>query len=59
MEIGDEGICKGCGEECILVMVDESFDYAGTHCTGGGSGTHIVRYPGSSCCGEEVEDLEE
>lgn len=25
-----------------VVKIDESFDYAGTHCTGGRSGTHEV-----------------
>lgn len=34
-----------------VVKIDESFDYAGTHCTGGKSGTHEVT-------SQSIEDFE-
>jgi len=41
--------CPGCGKAIVSItdieFVDNSFDYAGTHCTGGRSGTHD---PGST-----------
>ena len=43
--------CNDCGEECQIIGIDDSFDYSGTHCTYGRSGTHRVPvYPGSDCC---------
>lgn len=44
-----EVYCTECGQECSEVW--ESFDYAGTHCTHGKSGTHYTGYKISSCCG--------
>ncbi len=43
--------CDGCGEVCERKMVDGSFSYAGTHCTGGEPGIHHVPlWIGSKCC---------
>jgi hypothetical protein len=51
-------ICPDCGEECTIVPLDNSFDYAGTHCTHGRSGTHKPEgygTPVSDCCDAEIE----
>lgn len=48
--------CTGCGEECGVIPLDNSFGFAGTHCTGGRSGTHYPAgygEPVSDCCEEE------
>lgn len=45
--------CTDCGEECKAV--EETFDYAGTHCTYGVAGTHHTGHYVSDCCGAEVE----
>jgi len=49
-------VCKDCGEECGVVIVDDSFDYP----TGYGSGysTEIDVYTGSDCCEAEYVDLD-
>ena len=36
----NEMICPACGESITPYKEDNSFDYAGTHCTHGQSGTH-------------------
>ncbi len=46
--------CTDCGEACKAV--EETFDYPGTHCTGGKSGTHHTGVYVSDCCGAEVSD---
>lgn len=46
--------CTDCGQPCETVR--ESFDYAGTHCTGGKSGTHYTGRIVSDCCGADVSD---
>lgn len=40
--------CAECGEPCT--PVEETFDYAGSHCTYGRSGTHRTGYWVSDCC---------
>jgi len=45
--------CTDCGEPCELV--EETFDYAGTHCTNGKSGTHHTGVYVSKCCGADYE----
>ena len=44
-------ICADCNEVCKLV--EETFDYAGTHCTYGKSGTHHTGVYVSDCCGAD------
>ena len=52
-------VCPECGEECQVIEIDDSFDYSGTHCTGGMSGTHNVPvYYASDCCEALIEDYE-
>ncbi len=52
-----EETCPECGEPCRIITIDESFDYAGTHCTHGKAGTHQGRvYRGSDCCEAEIDD---
>ena len=46
--------CSDCGEECKAV--EETFDYAGTHCTFGRSGTHHTGFYVSSCCSADLND---
>lgn len=43
--------CLDCKEVCG--RVEETFDYAGTHCTFGRSGTHHTGHYVSDCCGAE------
>jgi len=47
-------ICTECGDPCELV--EETFDYAGTHCTFGKPGTHHTGVWVSECCLAEYED---
>ena len=42
-------ICTDCNEECSVV--EETFDYPGTYCNYGHSGTHRTGVYVSSCCG--------
>ena len=42
--------CDSCYEPCKVVTYDNSFDYSGTHCTGGQAGTHHQYDELSSCC---------
>lgn len=50
----EEFKCKSCGKPCVLIK--ETFDYSGTHCTHGQSGTHTTGYWISKCCLEDYED---
>jgi len=43
--------CTDCKNECTLV--EETFDYPGTHCNHGRPGTHHTGVYVSSCCGAE------
>ena len=49
----DNYACEACGELCEVV--EESFDYAGTHCNHGNSGTHKTGKLESKCCGDYFE----
>lgn len=40
--------CQECGKLCKIV--EETIDYAGTHCTGGKNGTHHTGVYVSACC---------
>ena len=45
--------CPDCNNECLIIGLDSSFDYSGTHCTEGASGTEYPSdygSPVSSCC---------
>jgi len=44
--------CNWCGEICEAV--EETFDYSGTHCSGGKDGFHRTGNYLSSCCDAEV-----
>lgn len=46
-------VCTDCKEKCVTV--EETFDYAGTHCTNGESGTHHTGVYVSKCCLAEVD----
>ena len=46
--------CTDCEQPCTLV--EETFDYAGTHCTHGVSGTHHTGHYVSACCNAEYTD---
>ena len=48
-------ICADCWSPCKAV--EETFDFAGTHCTGGRSGTHHTGFYVSDCCGAEPVEL--
>jgi len=55
----EDTICPECQEPCKVIPLDNSFDYSGTHCTGGKSGTHYPSGygdPVSDCC--EVDIIE-
>ena len=63
METNDEktvGVCTQCGEQCSVIPLDNSFDYAGPYCTGGRGGIHYpLDYgrPVSDCCEAEVAEV--
>lgn len=49
----DGTTCSWCGGLCKVIFNDNSFDYAGTHCTYGIGGTHYpddYGDPVSDCC---------
>jgi len=46
--------CSECHEPCKAV--EETFDYAGTHCTHGNTGTHHTGHYVSDCCFADLED---
>lgn len=49
--------CLDCGEECNII--EETFDYSGTHCTHGNGGTHHTGYYSSSCCDADFEEIDD
>jgi len=50
-------ICSECGDECK--RVEETFDYSGTHCNNGISGTHHTGVYVSDCCSSEYHEAED
>ena len=48
--------CNHCKKECEEITYDDSFNYSGTHCTGGLDGTHHESHKASDCCDYTVED---
>lgn len=48
-------VCSDCGCECSAV--EETFDYAGSHCTHGRSGTHHTGHYVSACCLADIEEV--
>ena len=46
--------CSECGDECQVI--EETFDYSGTHCNHGNSGTHHTGHYVSKCCLAELEE---
>lgn len=48
-------ICSDCRKPCETV--EETFDYAGTHCTHGLPGTHHTGHYVSKCCHGELEEI--
>lgn len=52
--MSDETIiyCTECGEKCTAI--EETFDYSGTHCSFGMSGTHHTGHYVSDCCLADV-----
>ena len=54
-EFIDVGECSQCGEQCSVIEIDCSFDYAPAHATHGLPGTHHESYWGSDCCHAVVE----
>ena len=54
-------ICPECERECKIVPLRNDFDYSGTHCTNGRSGTHYPSdygSPVSDCCEVPMEGAE-
>ena len=50
--------CPECGEYCMIVALQNEFDYAGTHCNHGEAGTHYPNdwgRPVSDCCEADME----
>jgi len=47
--------CSMCGEKCNLI--EETIDYAGTHCTNGNGGTYRTGSYVSDCCFVDVEEI--
>ena len=47
-------VCEDCGEVCEVVEV--AFDYAGTHCNHGKSGTHKTGEYETKCCSAGFEE---
>ena len=47
--------CSACGEPCEIV--EETFDYSGTHCTNGKAGTHHTGVWVSDCCSGNYEEI--
>ena len=46
--------CTECCNPCE--RVEEAFDYSGTHCTFGRSGTHHTGHYVSDCCSADMTD---
>jgi hypothetical protein len=57
MVIMDKLICLDCKDECQIV--EETFDYSGTHCTNGNGGVHHTGHYSSDCCNAEYMDADE
>ena len=58
-DITGDYTCPDCGKPCQVIAIDDSFDYSGTHVTGGFPGTHNLEiYYGSDCCEAGIEDYE-
>ena len=55
--MSNKTFCGECGDECEAV--EETFDYAATHCTHGNSGTHHTGHLISSCCLVDLIDESE
>ena len=51
-----EYYCSECKDKCGIV--EETFDYGGTHCTHGRSGTHHTGVWVSECCLADYEEIE-
>jgi predicted nucleic acid-binding Zn ribbon protein len=47
--------CLSCGEKCEIV--EDTFDYCGTHCTHGKGGIHYTGVYVSKCCLEDFEEI--
>ena len=47
--------CDECLKECDVI--EETFDYSGTHCNGGQDGTHRAGIYSSSCCDSEFSEI--
>ncbi len=57
-ETPDDFVCPECEEYCHIIPLDNSFDYSGTHCTHGLSGTEYppdYGIPVTDCCEVQVE----
>jgi len=52
----DKFKCKSCGDECCVI--EETFDYAGSHCTHGASGTHRTGIYVSDCCLSDYDEAQ-
>lgn len=51
--------CTECNEPCLIVGLQNEFDYSGTHCNHGAAGTEYPfdwGSPVSNCCDAEVTD---
>lgn len=56
---GQQRICPECGGKCTVVPLLNDFDYSGTHCTHGRSGTHYpddYGSPVSDCCDAYIDE---
>ena len=54
-------ICGECKQPCKIVGLRNEFDYAGTHCSFGNTGTHYPSGygdPVSDCCDADILDAE-
>ncbi len=47
--------CNDCGNECEVV--EETFDYSGTHCNNGNGGTHHTGVYVSDCCFDDYDEV--
>lgn len=47
-------ICSHCHNKTNEITIDDSFDYAGTHCTHGRAGTWHDSHQASECCEADV-----
>ena len=59
-ETPDGWVCPHCGEQAEIVPLDNSFSYAGTHCSHGMDGIHYPADYGEPVCSEcesFIEDI--